>query len=267
MAIPVAIPKNSPWKTQRLVVFGLFVRECKTRLGPGNFGIIWTLLKPLMSVLVIGILLAPFMGRSAAGIPYAMFLLLGFLPFELFGGIVNSSLTAFTANQGLIVHRKVRPTDPIYARVLFELVVTVLAFLIFLGLATFIFDATPTFSDPMKIFGAFLAVTLMGTGLGFFSAVSSHRHKDMEKLIPNILRPMFFLSCVIYPLEVIPNNFQKYLLANPFVHVHESLRVSLYPHYRTGDVNVIYPIAVGLAVFWFGMAFYRVNRHILYDLE
>ena len=266
MAIPVNLPKTSAWRVQQLVIYGLFLRECKTRFGRAKLGLFWALLQPLTTVLAIGVLLGYFLERTVPEIPYPMFLLIGFLPFGLFRGLITSSLTCFESNQGLLIHQKVRPTDPIFARVFYELMIFLMAFLIFVFVATWYFNAAPDFSNPLLLVAAGISVVFMGTGLGIFSAILSWRFEGVQKAAPLVIRPLLFLSCVHHPLHIVPSNYREYFLINPLVHVIESLRHSLYPNYRTDDgITVIYPLIFGVLVFWLGMAYYRVNRGMLYD--
>lgn len=265
MPIPVDLPHSSPWQIQARVIYGLFIRECATRVGKTKLGLFWTLLEPLATVVFLGVVLGFIMERTVPEIPYPLFILAGILPFNLFKGIIRSSITCLKANQGLLVHQKVKPTDPIFARVLYQAVVSGLAFLLFVIVATFFFESTPDFSSPLTLILAALAVVLMATGAGIVLAVLAWRYQELERAVPLVLQPLFYVSCVIYPLHIVPAAYRKFFLANPLVHVIELMRQSLFPHYRTGDVGLAFPLLTGLALFWLGMAYYRANRGILYD--
>ena len=61
-----------------------------------------------------------------------MYLLTGFLPYGLFRTIVNSSMNAYTANQGLFSYRQVKPIDTLVSRCIVECIVNLFGF-VFLG--------------------------------------------------------------------------------------------------------------------------------------
>ena len=62
--MPIRIKEQSPWKSQVLVIKALFKRELITRFGKYKLGAVWILLDPLLSVLFLGLILGPFLGRS-----------------------------------------------------------------------------------------------------------------------------------------------------------------------------------------------------------
>ena len=105
----IRIREQSAWRSQVLVTKALLQREFITRFGKYKLGVIWVFVDPLLSVLVVGVLLGPLIGRSTGEIPYAFFLLCGFMLLNLCTGSINASLGAINANQGLLVFKKVQP--------------------------------------------------------------------------------------------------------------------------------------------------------------
>ena len=76
--MPIRIKEQSPWKSQVLVIKALLGRELITRIGKYKLGALWILVDPLISVIVLGVILGPFLGRSSGEIPYAFFFTLRF---------------------------------------------------------------------------------------------------------------------------------------------------------------------------------------------
>ena len=87
--MPIRIKEQSPWKSQVLVIKALFKRELITRFGKYKLGAVWLLVDPLLSVLFLGLILGPFLGRSAGEIPYIFFLLCGFMLLKMVTGTLN----------------------------------------------------------------------------------------------------------------------------------------------------------------------------------
>ena len=264
--IPVTLPKNSPWQIQKLVVFSLLIRESKTRFGKHKAGLIWALLEPIAHITFLSLIFGFIMERTVPAIPYPMFLLLGYVPYGLFTRLISSNLTCFEANQGLLVHQKVKPTDALLARILLETMINSVSFVIFMVVAMFLLEEKPDFSRPLELVGAGLTIILMGSGLGILCSVLGWKHKDLQRVVPLVLRPLIFVSCVIYPLQIVPTKYQDVLLKNPLVHVIETFRVTAYPAYRTTDqISLVYPLLCGVVFLWLGMAYYRANSSALYD--
>ena len=88
--MPIKIPDHSPWRSQVLVTKALLHRELVTRFGKYKLGAIWAFADPLLSVIVIGVILGPLIGRSSGDIPYPFFLLCGFMLLNMLSGSMSA---------------------------------------------------------------------------------------------------------------------------------------------------------------------------------
>lgn len=256
------IKKHSAIRTQGFVIRALFKREMVTRFGKYKLGALWMLLDPLLSVVVLGLVLGPFLGRSSGEIPYAFFLLCGFMLLNLLTGPLSSAGNAITANQGLLVFRQVQPFDTFVARFIFELFTTIVAFTIFCFIGWWF--GIPLSTDNLFALLACVIITwLMGSGLGIIFGVASMKVKELEKIVAYIQRPLLFVSAVIYPISALPPEYKKYILLNPLVHTIEYARSCLFPSYSSDGVNLVYPATFALVSISMGMMVYRNNRHFL----
>lgn len=258
----IRIQKHSALKTQGFVLKALFKRELVTRFGKYKMGAIWMLVDPLVSVIILGLILGPFLGRSSGDIPYPFFLLCGFMMLGLLMGPINSSGTAMSANQGLLVFRQVQPFDAFVSRFLFELFTTSIAFFVFCLIGWWLGVQV----SPHKIFtllACVLITWLIGCGLGLVLGITSFKITELEKVIKYIQRPLIFISAVLYPISAIPSEYRGYLLLNPLVHTVECARTCLFSNYEANDVNLTYPAIFALVSLSLGMMVYRNNRHFL----
>jgi len=127
----IRIEKHSAFQTQCFVIKALFKREIVTRFGKYKLGVLWMFVDPLVSVIVLGFILGPLIGRTSGDIPYAFFLLCGFMMLKTLTGPINMGIGAISSNQGLLVFRQVQPLDPFLARFFFELASNSIAFTAF----------------------------------------------------------------------------------------------------------------------------------------
>lgn len=258
----IRIKKYSAFRTQCFVIKALIKRQMVTRFGNYKLGALWMLIDPLVSVIVLGLVLGPFLGRSAGEIPYPFFLLCGFMQLSLITGSINSSISAIQANQGLLVFKQVQPFDAFLSRFLFELCTISLSLLIFCLLGAWF--GIPLATD--KLFGlvaCILVSWLIGCGLGLVLGIASIKVKELEKVITYVNRPLLFLSAVLYPISSIPGEYRHILLWNPLVHTVEYSRYCLFHNYDASEVSLIYPAFVALIALTLGLMVYRNNRHFL----
>jgi capsular polysaccharide transport system permease protein len=261
--MPVQIPRRSPWTNQRLVIGALLRREAVTRFGQYKMGVLWMLTEPLIGVLVIGLLLGPLVGRTAPDMPYAFFLLNGFVLMQTFTGPMTSGMGAIGSNMGLLVFPKVQPLDLLLARFIFELGTSIMSFILFCLVGMWV-GIKLSMGYLHILLAAFIITWLVGSGLGLILGVGAAHYQSVEKIVAFIKRPLIFVSCVLYPLYNLPNIAQKILLWNPLVHTIELSRKSLFPLYHiTPDVNLAYPASVAIVIFSVGICFFHNNRHFL----
>jgi len=116
----IRIKQHSAFQTQLYVIKALLKREIVTRFGKYKLGILWMFVDPLMSVIVLGLLLGPLIGRSSGEIPYAFFLLCGFMMLKSVTGPLNMGIGAISSNKGLLVFKQVQPLDPFITRFIGE---------------------------------------------------------------------------------------------------------------------------------------------------
>jgi capsular polysaccharide transport system permease protein len=260
--MPVQIPRRSPWTNQRLVLGALLHREAVTRFGQYKMGVLWMLLEPLISVIVVGLLLGPLVGRTAPDMPYAFFLLNGFVLLQTFGGPMTAGMGAISSNLGLLVFPKVQPLDLLLARFVFELISSLLAFTTFCAIGMWM-GVQLSLAHIHVLLASFILTWLLGCGFGLILSVGAAHYQSVEKISAFIKRPLVFFSCVLYPLFGMPDAAQTILLYNPLVHTIELSRKSLFPLYHIGAVNLVYPTAVAIVIFSFGICFFHNNRHFL----
>ena len=110
--MPIKIKEQSPWKSQVLVIKALFKRELITRFGKYKLGAVWILLDPLLSVLFLGLILGPFLGRSQGEIPYIFFLLCGFMLLKMVTGPLTAGVAHISSTKGCLFSKRFSLSTP-----------------------------------------------------------------------------------------------------------------------------------------------------------
>ena len=259
---PIAIPKRPPWVTQFLVIRALFKREVTTRFGKYRLGFFWMLFEPLLSVLVIGLIIGAIAERTVPEIPYAFFLLNGFLLLKLFTNPMTTGVTAIRSNKGLLIYPSVKPLDTLLTRFLFDILTTGFSFCVFCICAIWM-GVRPSLGSLHIIFTAYLVTWLCGCGLGLMFGVASAYYNELEKVVPVIQRPLLFVSAVLFPLSVMPGYVREILLYNPLVHTIELSRNSMFPLYKVEGVTLVYPACCAIVVLAVGLSLFHNNRNNL----
>jgi lipopolysaccharide transport system permease protein len=80
----------------------LALRDITLRYRQTLLGVVWAVLQPLLPVAIFTVVFARVLRPSTGGIPYWLFVLVGFAPWTFFASAINSAGTTFINNQGLL---------------------------------------------------------------------------------------------------------------------------------------------------------------------
>lgn len=253
---------RSGLEVQQAAIKALFLREIKTRFGKYRLGYFWAILEPVAHLLVLLTIFGYIMHRTMPDISFPVFLLNGLIPYFLFSSIATRSISAIDANQGLFNYRPVKPVDTIIARALLETVIYSGVYIILMcviGLLGESFSVVNIIN--LVLVWALLVIFSLGIGLVFM--VLGKTFPETEKFMPIILKPLYFISCVMFPLHSIPKDYWPYLLWNPIIHVVELSRESVVPGYISDGVSLSYLALCALSALFIGLALYRLREEAM----
>ena len=244
---------------QRAVVFALFVRELKTRFGTYRLGYFWALLEPLAHIAVILTIFGIRSKRIIPGIDFPVFLITGLVPFFMFRNIVLRLMNAVDANKGLFNYKQVKPLDALIARLILEGVIYLFVFVLFISAAGLLgYDIS--IPDPLGLMAIFAMVYLFSFGLGIIACIMFTLYTESKKFIPILIHPLYIISAVLFPMNAIPQQYQKWFLWNPLVHAMELLRTSFFASFRTETGDIFYLVAWTISVLMLGLSVYWIKR-------
>ncbi len=249
---------RSGFEVQQAAVKALFLREIRTRFGKFRLGYFWAILEPSAHLLVLLGIFGFIMHRTMPDISFPVFLLNGIIPYFIFSNITNRSVGAIEANQGLFNYRPVKPIDTIIARALLE---TVIYAAVYILLMVVVWMAGEYFEviNLLQLVATWGLLILFSCGIGLIFMVVGRTFAETQKFLPILLKPLYFISCIMYPLHSIPKDYWPYILWNPIVHAVELSREAVMPGYVSDGVSLSYLALCSLVTVFTGIALYR-NR-------
>jgi len=254
------VARRTPAQVMRDTVSALLARELKARFGSKKLGYFWVLAEPVLQASIIAILFTV-LGRSAlSGVPVAIFVLLGLLPFRGFIKISTQLSTAIQANKALFSYRQVSPIDPFITRLIIE-ASTYTAVYILLILISLWLELQIEPEKPLELISINILMLIMASGYGLILSCFVLFYKDSHRIVNIINRPLFFISGVFFAITMIPSQYWSYLTWNPLLHFTELSRDAMFSSYQTPIGSWSYLLSITI-IFWaLGLASYWLNRN------
>lgn len=243
----------------RDTVFALMMRELKTRFGAKKLGYFWAIAEPAAQASILAILFSLIGRSSLSGVPVALFMISGIMPFKFFSKLLPQLTGALQGNKSLFTYRQVSVIDPIATRLIIETVTYVVTFCIILGVMAWL-----GFNIEMQNFLSFLMINILliwlGLGVGLILCVSSAYWEDIPKLLAMVMTPMFMISGIFFTATMIPQKYYYLIDWNPVFHVIELMRTAMFVSYTTPIGDWLFVFFCALATNAAGLMLYQVSR-------
>ena len=253
------IPDQSAWTTQKNVVFALFTRELKARFSHFRLGYVWAVGEPVAFVAILSALRMVMGRQDIAGVPYPLFFASGIIPYLFFQTLVNQSINIVSSNMALMNYKVVKPADPLVAKCILEVIIYSSSGIIIITCLAFIgfrFEWNNTMGVILVI-SCHISFVL---GVSLIVSVAGAYIHESKKIVPILVRPLFFLSGIFYPAESLPVKYRDILLWNPLLHVSELLRESIFADYQSHEGSLRFLFTSALITLFTGIYVYRINR-------
>jgi len=200
------------WQHRELL-YEMVSREIKARYKQSILGYFWVILNPLAQMVVMTIVFSYIMRIPSLGVPYAIFLYCGLLPWTFFVNALSSATNSLVDNASLIKKiyfpREVFPLAAVIAKIIDLILASTLFILLMI-----VYHQPFTFNIlwVLIIFPAQFVFTL---GLSLLFSTFNLFYRDIQYLLSLILMLWMYLTPVIYPVDIVPARFRFIFAMNP----------------------------------------------------
>lgn len=222
-----------------LVVY-LVARDLKVRYRRSSIGFAWTMLQPLMTMLVLSLVFSSIFRFDIEN--YAVYALSGILFWNFFSQSILSSMNSLRHNAPLLtklpIPKVVFPLSTVLAGLVNLLLALVPLFVLLLV------TGHPLRSSLLFLPVAILLATTFTFGAGLLLAPLAALFSDIVELVTVLLTMAMYLTPIFYPMAIVPERFRWVVRFNPLRSVLEVFRDPIYH----GKVPPISHLAVALGV-------------------
>ncbi|MDO4183412.1 MAG: ABC transporter permease [Coriobacteriia bacterium] len=249
-------------KNSMYLLYNLVSKEFKLKYRRSVLGVVWSMLNPLLMMIVMALVFSNIFRFSFDMYPFAIYLILGQTFFAIFQegtvGAMRSIIDAAPLIQKVYVEKIIFPTEKILFAVVnfcFSMVAVVLVF--------FFFGIVPSwrilFAIPLLIL--LLIFTL---GVGYLVSALTVFFRDIEHLWTVLMSVWYYMTPIFWPYDALAGNGLEWVYnvvgANPMYHF-----VACFRHLATGialpsdasltfefifcGISAVVALAVGLFAF------------------
>ena len=231
-------------------------RDFKLRYRGSVLGVLWSVLNPLLNMLVMSFVFSHvFRGVEN----YKLYLLAGLTIFNFFSEATNLACTSIVFNFGMITKvyfpKFIIPTAKVLTSSI-NLAITATVYMI-LGL----FMGMKLWLGDFLVLYVFLCVLLFTFGIGYIMATLFVFFRDAQHLYGVVLTMWMYATPIMYPITVLPGNLIPIFQCNPLYQFINFFRdVTLNATMPT--VQSFLTCAVwGFGMFVVGAVFFVKNQH------
>lgn len=199
------------FKQYLFVINELTAREIKRRYAGSSLGIIWSVLNPLLHMVVISLVFSTMFRRSIENFP--IYYLTGQIFWTLFSTATQDAMTALSDNRSLLIRTRLPRQTFVLSRIYTALAnfgYTCIAYVMMLAVFRVRLSATVLLFPVAVLF--MLAIS---TGVGYILSVAYIFFADVKWLYSVFLTLWMYLSALFYPVSKLPEAMQNFIGYNP----------------------------------------------------
>jgi ABC-2 type transport system permease protein len=237
----------------RDLVRTLVARELKVRYRRSAIGFLWTMLQPLLTMLVMQLVFSSIFRSQLLN--YPVYALAGILFWNFFSQSIVASMNSLRGNaqllQKLPVPKAVFPIATVISGVVNLLFALVPLFVLLLVTGH---PLTPSLLFlPVSI----LIAALFTLGAGLLLSPLAVFFSDVVELIGVMLTLLMYLTPVIYPQEIVPQHMRWVIRFNPIRSILEVFRDPIYNSKIPPLSHLSVSIAIAVLAFALGAWLFR----------
>lgn len=252
------------WRYRELFYF-LAWRDILVRYKQTVIGVSWSLIRPLLTMLVFSIVFGTLAKLPSEGVPYPILVFVALLPWQFFANGLTEAGGSLVSNANMV--SKVyfpRLVVPVSA-VLVNLVDLLIAGLV-LGSMMVWYGLLPSPRILLLPFFVLLAVAVT-LGAGLWIAALNVKYRDFRYIIPFIVQFGLFVSPVGFSSSIVPDHWRLLYALNPMVGVIDGFRWTI----LGSDVNFYLPglilsVVLVVAILVSGTVYFRRTERTFADM-
>jgi len=240
-------------------------RDILVRYKQTVIGVAWSVIRPLMTMIVFTVIFGKLAKFPSEGVPYPILVFAAMLPWQMFANALTESSNSLVSNAAMLSKvyfpRLIVPTSAV--------IVSLVDFLISFALLGILMAWYKFLPDwQIVTLPLFLLLALLAAlGFGIWLAALNVKYRDFRYIVPFVVQLGLYISPVGFSSTVIPERWRLLYSLNPMVGVIDGFRWAI----LGGDSKLYLPgfilsLAITFVVFYLGLAYFRKTERTFADV-
>ncbi len=239
------------------VIWELTGRELKRKYSRSKLGIIWSVLNPLLNMIILSLIFSHMFKRSIEN--YPIYYLCGNVLWALFTTGTNTAMTALVDNKQMLLKVKIPMQVFIVSRIYTAFVNFGYSLIAFVPILVFYHVRLNMAMLCIPIIVFFQILFMLG--VSYILSVAYVFFGDIKHLYGILLTLWMYLSAIFYPAESLPDTMRKVVMHNPIFQFIDGMRNIIYLQKMPSPENLISMAAWGTVVYLLGTLIFRRNKN------
>lgn len=206
------------------MVIVLALQEVKTNYAQTYFGLLWSVMRPLITILVFTLIFSLFLHIPTEK-PYHLFAFSGMVAWNFFSQIVSTASSSLVFYQNLIKKMYFPKLILPLAKALvagFDFSVSLLILMVLV-----IFQGNLIGLHLLWLPVFVLLNVFCGLLISLWIITFSVKQRDLNQIVPSLMGFAIWITPVFYPTTIVPAKFHFLLYANPMAGIIKGYRYAL----------------------------------------
>ena len=213
----------------RFIIGSMAMQEIKRRYAGTLGGFVWTIIHPLMMIIVYWFVFSVgFKVKPMGNVPFIVVFCCGMIPWMTFSESVTMSCNSIIATPHLVS----KTVFPLGILPLIQVITGMIShgMMLIILAALLIFNNISLSLWNLQVFYYIFALCLFTLGLSWFVAAVNVFYRDLAQILTVILNIWFWSVPIVWPQNMVPEKYQFIIKLNPMNYIIEGYKNTFISH-------------------------------------
>jgi len=251
------------WKYRELFYF-LSWRDILVRYKQTVIGVVWSIIRPILTMIVFTIIFGRIAKLPSDNIPYPILVFVALLPWQFFANALQSSSNSLVGNASLISKvyfpRMIVPASSIIVAFV-DFIISFFILIILMFWYRFVPD-WKAITIPLFL----ILAILLALGAGFIISSLNVKYRDFQYIVPFTVQLGLYISPVGFSSDIIPQKWKIIYSLNPMVGIIDGFRWAFFgTHSNYLLLSIIFSIVIIIVILFIGIWYFRKTERTFAD--